>query len=93
VVVISLDTWNSWQETEYLLSSPANARRLMESIARLDAGKGQVHALPDAYDETEHRNALGVAEPENEYRVHAKPARKPKPRTKRAKKPTQAKRR
>ena len=47
VVVMSLDTWNSWKETEYLLSSPANARRLRESIAQLDAGKGVVRELID----------------------------------------------
>ncbi len=29
------------EETAYLLSSPANARRLAESIAILDAGKGK----------------------------------------------------
>jgi antitoxin YefM len=47
VVVMSLAEWNSWQETEYLLASPANARRLREAIARLDAGKGEYHELID----------------------------------------------
>ena len=28
------EDYDSWQETIYLLRSPANARRLMESIAR-----------------------------------------------------------
>ena len=32
VVMMSLDEWNSWQETMYLLSSPANAERLLQSI-------------------------------------------------------------
>ncbi len=41
VVVMSLDTWNSWRETLYLMSSPANARRLNESIAQARAGKAQ----------------------------------------------------
>lgn len=44
-VVMSLDTFNSWRETLYLLSSPANARHLAKSLAELDAGKGQPYAL------------------------------------------------
>lgn len=47
VVVMSLAEWNRWQETEYLLASPANARRLREAIARLDAGEGEYHELID----------------------------------------------
>jgi antitoxin YefM len=45
VVVIPLATYNSYMETDYLLSSPANAKRLRDSIAELDAGKGQKHEL------------------------------------------------
>lgn len=48
VVVMSLDTWNSWRETEYLLASPANARRLLQSIAALEAGKGIERELIEA---------------------------------------------
>lgn len=40
VVMISLDAWNAMEETEYLLSSPENAKRLRRSMAQLDAGKG-----------------------------------------------------
>jgi antitoxin YefM len=40
VVMVDLDDWNAMQETTYLLSTPNNAKRLMESIAELDAGKG-----------------------------------------------------
>lgn len=40
VVMISLAEWNSWQETEYLLSSPRNAERLRKAIRDMDAGKG-----------------------------------------------------
>ena len=39
VVVMSLDSFNSWRETMHLMSSPANARRLDESIAQARAGK------------------------------------------------------
>ncbi len=40
VVMISLDDYESLQETAYLLRSPKNARRLLESIAELEEGKG-----------------------------------------------------
>jgi antitoxin YefM len=45
VVMVSLEEWNSIVETEYLLSSPENARRLRESIAQLDRGEGKVREL------------------------------------------------
>ena len=45
VVVMSLAEWNSWQETYYLLSSPVNAKRLLEGVARLNAGHGEYHEL------------------------------------------------
>ncbi len=44
-VLMSLEDFTSWQETEYLLRSPANAARLREAIAELDAGGGQVREL------------------------------------------------
>ncbi len=37
-VIMSADDYDSWQETIYLLRSPANARRLMEAVARDRAG-------------------------------------------------------
>jgi antitoxin YefM len=40
VVIVSQSEWESIEETLYLLRSPANAKRLLESIAELDAGKG-----------------------------------------------------
>lgn len=40
VVMVSLDDWNSIMETEHLLSSPENAKRLREGIAQLDRGEG-----------------------------------------------------
>lgn len=45
VVMVSLSEWNSIKETEYLLSSPENARRLREGIAQLDRGEGVVRDL------------------------------------------------
>ena len=40
VVIISLEDFSALEETAYLMSSPANAKRLLESIAELDAGHG-----------------------------------------------------
>ena len=40
VVLISLEDYESLQESAYLLRSPANARRLLESISELESGKG-----------------------------------------------------
>ncbi|MFG2984803.1 type II toxin-antitoxin system Phd/YefM family antitoxin [Streptomyces sp. NPDC048258] len=37
-VLMSADDYDSWQETVYLLRSPANAQRLMEAVARDRAG-------------------------------------------------------
>ncbi len=39
VVMMSLDDYNSMQETLHLLGSPANAERLRRSIAEFKAGK------------------------------------------------------
>ncbi|MGH6786510.1 MAG: type II toxin-antitoxin system Phd/YefM family antitoxin [Novosphingobium sp.] len=47
VVMISESDWESMEETLYLLSSPKNAAMLAESIAELDAGRGQVRELID----------------------------------------------
>lgn len=45
VVVVPKDEYDSWTETNYLLSSPANAQRLRDSIARMNAGEGEEHDL------------------------------------------------
>ena len=45
VVMLSLDDYQALEETAYLLRSPANARRLLESIAELEAGKGSEREL------------------------------------------------
>jgi len=44
-LLMSMDEFNSWQETLYLLSSPANAEHLRESIAQAKMGKTQEREL------------------------------------------------
>ncbi len=39
VVMMSLEDYESLQETAYLLRAPANARRLLESVAELNGPK------------------------------------------------------
>lgn len=48
VVMVSLDDYQSMKETMYLMSSPENHRRLLDSIEELKAGKGQAHDTSDA---------------------------------------------
>lgn len=38
VVILSEEEFEGWQETVFLLSNPANARRLLDSIRAADAG-------------------------------------------------------
>jgi antitoxin YefM len=45
VVMLSLEDYQAMEETAYLLRSPANARRLLESIAELELGQGTEHEL------------------------------------------------
>ncbi len=45
VVIVSLDDYQSLKETAYLLQNPANARRLLGSIERLEAGGGSERGL------------------------------------------------
>ncbi len=45
VVMMSLDDYNSLEETAYLLRDPKRARRLMDSVDRLRAGGGTVRDL------------------------------------------------
>lgn len=50
VVVISEEEYNGMMESLHLLRSPANASRLLKSIAAFDAGRGMGHDLIE--DET-----------------------------------------
>ncbi len=47
VVMMSLADYQSLEETAYLLRSPENARRLLESIGQLEKGKGFEKELAD----------------------------------------------
>lgn len=47
VVIMSQDQYDSWMETMHLLSSPANAARLMRSIQQHRAGMAEKHDLVD----------------------------------------------
>ena len=45
VVMLSLEDYASFEETTYLLRSPKNVKRLLESISQLEQGKGLEKAL------------------------------------------------
>ena len=45
VVIISLDDCNAFKEIAYLLKSPANAKRLRDSIAQIEATETTCHKL------------------------------------------------
>ncbi len=45
VVMISLEDYQALEETAYLLRSPHNAQRLLESISQLESGGGLLREL------------------------------------------------
>lgn len=47
VVIVSLADYESLKETAYLLQNPANARRLLTSIKRLERGGGKARDLAE----------------------------------------------
>jgi antitoxin YefM len=47
VVIMSLEDYESLEETAYLLRSPKNTRRLIESVAQLEDGRGSERELLD----------------------------------------------
>lgn len=50
VVLVSLADFESLRETAYLMRSPANARRLLDAMERLEAGDGLEHELVNSQD-------------------------------------------
>lgn len=46
VVLLSLEDFESWQETAYLLRTPANAKRLLKSIEKAEKGLAKQRELP-----------------------------------------------
>lgn len=48
VVVVALEDYQSLKETAYLMRSPANARRLLDAMERLEAGRGVARDLVEA---------------------------------------------
>lgn len=47
VVIVSLADYESLRETAYLMRSPANARRLLDAMEQLEAGKGEPRPLAE----------------------------------------------
>ena len=47
VVMISLADYKALEETVYLLRSPKNAKRLLESVADLERGRGVERTLAE----------------------------------------------
>lgn len=45
VVIVSLEDYESLRETSYLMRSPANARRLLDAMENLEAGRGVTREL------------------------------------------------
>lgn len=45
VIMMSLEDFEALKETAYLLQSPKNLKRLMESVEELESGKGQERDL------------------------------------------------
>lgn len=45
VVIVTLADYESLRETAYLMRSPANARRLLDAMERLESGSGRAHEL------------------------------------------------
>jgi antitoxin YefM len=47
VVMLSLEDYESLEETTYLLRSPKNVKRLLESLSQLEEGRGMVKVLQE----------------------------------------------
>lgn len=47
-VIVSLAEYESLREAAYLMRSPANARRLLDAMERLEGGDGREHEMVEA---------------------------------------------
>jgi len=47
IVMIALEDYEALEETAYLLRSPKNVRRLLESVEELESGGGKERELSD----------------------------------------------
>lgn len=45
IVILPRAGWEGLRETMHLLGTPANARRLIDSVSERDAGKGSPHDI------------------------------------------------
>jgi antitoxin YefM len=45
IVMLPLEEWEGLQETAHLLRSPANARRLLAALNRLESGEGDTLSM------------------------------------------------
>ena len=59
VTMIDANEYESLVETAYLLSSPSNARRLLEAIEQADRGEGKTMTIEEL------RRTVGFAEEES----------------------------
>ncbi|MGY1452406.1 type II toxin-antitoxin system Phd/YefM family antitoxin [Streptomyces sp. SS8] len=59
-VLVSEEDFASWQETIHLLRSPANARRLAESIAEAEEGRAEGEGRAVRGLAVAHGNGTGV---------------------------------
>ncbi len=46
-IVMSVEDFRSYQETDYLIASPENAKRLSSAIEQIESHKAEVHGLLD----------------------------------------------
>lgn len=46
-VLMSVEDYNAFQETAYLMASPKNAQRLSEAIHQIESGQSTDHGLID----------------------------------------------
>jgi hypothetical protein len=73
VVIMSLADFESLRKAAYLMRSPTNARRLLDAMERLGAGRGEQPTLVDA-DGAEVERIL-----RSPAIAAARPARRPEP--------------